>query len=205
MHDETSDPQFNVGRSSRLQRTHNRQRSIDRNAWLLCSLLSVVRELLGLDASRPSSRSRARGNRSRLDSWGTRDSENENSVCFRSLTEEGRIVTTEQHFELLEAIELATGRRPNYTTAWRWHRKGISTPNGRVHLECSRVGGRVMTSVEAVERFNNTIQRERGLPVSKRSTTAPITRQQIERQTSFAMKKLERLGFFKTPKKAGVK
>jgi len=113
-------------------------------------------------------------------------------------------VNTEQHYELLEAIELATGRRPNYTTAWRWHRKGISTPNGRVYLECSRVGGRVMTSVEAVERFNTTIQRERGLPVPKRSM-APITRQQIERQTSFAVKKLERLGFFKGPKKAGAK
>lgn len=114
-------------------------------------------------------------------------------------------MNTEQHFELLEAIELATGRRPNYTTAWRWHRKGISTPNGRVKLECARVGGRVMTSVEAVERFNTTIQRERGLPVSKRPATVPITRQQIERQTSFAMKKLERLGFFKGPKKAGAK
>jgi len=112
-------------------------------------------------------------------------------------------VSTEQHFELLEAIELATGRRPNYTTAWRWHRKGISTPNGRVHLECSRVGGRVMTSVEAVNRFNDTIQRERGLPVAKR-TDAPLSRKQIERQTSFAMKKLERLGFFKRPQKATV-
>ena len=186
-----------------MQCTYHRQRSIDRNAWLLCPLLSIVRPLLGLDASRPISRSRAGSSGSRLDSWGPGDSQNEDPLRFREAIEEGRIVSTEQHFELLEAIELATGRRPNYTTAWRWHRKGISTPNGRVCLECSRVGGRVMTSVEAVHRFNDTIQRERGLPVAKRKD-APISRAQIERQTSFAMKKLERLGFFKRPQKATV-
>jgi hypothetical protein len=35
----------------------------------------------------------------------------------------------------------------------RWIKQGVRGPNGRVHLEAIRIGGRFLTSVEALERF----------------------------------------------------
>jgi hypothetical protein len=44
---------------------------------------------------------------------------------------------------------LASGSRPTYSTWWRWWRQGIRG----VHLETVLVGGRRLTTAEAVERF----------------------------------------------------
>lgn len=41
------------------------------------------------------------------------------------------------------------GRSPNPSTIWRWHAHGVRS----VKLETVNIGGRVMTSEEAVERF----------------------------------------------------
>ena len=41
------------------------------------------------------------------------------------------------------------GRKPHPSTIWRWARKGIQG----VHLETRRIGGRFVTSLEALERF----------------------------------------------------
>src|SRR5262249_44592023 len=41
------------------------------------------------------------------------------------------------------------GRAPSTTTLWRWRTKGIRG----VRLEAARVGGRVVTSLEAIRRF----------------------------------------------------
>jgi hypothetical protein len=46
------------------------------------------------------------------------------------------------------------GRPVNPSTIWRWIREGVVLPSGeRVRLEGVRVGGRWLTSVEALARF----------------------------------------------------
>jgi Protein of unknown function (DUF1580) len=57
--------------------------------------------------------------------------------------------TTEQAFPLVQAIEKVTGRRVHLSTAHRWRLKGIHS----VKLDTALVGGRRMTSPEAVVRF----------------------------------------------------
>ena len=40
------------------------------------------------------------------------------------------------------------------STLWRWHRKGVKTPDNRhVHLELVRVGGKWLVSAAALARF----------------------------------------------------
>ena len=38
-------------------------------------------------------------------------------------------------------------------TVWRWYRDGIKLPNGVLKLAALRIGGRLLTSKQAVERF----------------------------------------------------
>ena len=45
------------------------------------------------------------------------------------------------------------GKRPHTSTLWRWARKGI----GGVFLETRRLGGRFVTSAEAIERFSKAL------------------------------------------------
>lgn len=48
-----------------------------------------------------------------------------------------------------EAIELVTGQKVTYATAWRWREKGCRG----VKLRCTRLGGKVCCTVEDVRRF----------------------------------------------------
>lgn len=44
--------------------------------------------------------------------------------------------------------------RPHVSAIWRWCRKGLKTAGGgRVRLEHVRIGGRIYTSNEAMQRF----------------------------------------------------
>ncbi len=46
------------------------------------------------------------------------------------------------------------GRPVSPATVWRWCRKGLKVADvGVVHLECVRLAGRWLTSVEAISRF----------------------------------------------------
>lgn len=45
------------------------------------------------------------------------------------------------------------GKHPSPNAVWRWCRKGV----GGVHLEHIRVGGRLFTSAEALNRFVNLV------------------------------------------------
>lgn len=56
---------------------------------------------------------------------------------------------TEKLFPVPKAVELATGRRPHPATCFRWRQHGISG----VWLETVKLGGKRLTSVEAVHRF----------------------------------------------------
>jgi hypothetical protein len=45
-------------------------------------------------------------------------------------------------------------QRPHVSALWRWCRKGLKTAGGgRVRLEHVRIGGRIYTSRQAMERF----------------------------------------------------
>lgn len=44
--------------------------------------------------------------------------------------------------------------RPHTSTLWRWARKGVrSRAGGRVRLEVRRLGGKLFTTAEALDRF----------------------------------------------------
>jgi hypothetical protein len=46
------------------------------------------------------------------------------------------------------------GKSAAPSTLWRWHKEGITAPDGRrVHLELARVGAKWMTSAAALARF----------------------------------------------------
>jgi len=57
-------------------------------------------------------------------------------------------IVSEQLVTLTEAAKLLPDR-PSSTTMWRWSRKGVG---GKV-LETITIGGKVYTSVEALQRF----------------------------------------------------
>jgi hypothetical protein len=67
-------------------------------------------------------------------------------------------LVNEQTFPLADAAKLMPhgrkGRPCHFTTVLRWVRDGAVGPTGkRVHLEAVRLGGRWVTSREALERF----------------------------------------------------
>ena len=73
------------------------------------------------------------------------------------------MLANERSITLSEAAKVlpeVNGRRPHAATVWRWARKGI---NG-VRLETCRVGGRYVTSIEALERFSRKLNSERAVP-----------------------------------------
>ncbi len=55
----------------------------------------------------------------------------------------------ERLLPLVEVIEQATGQRVNLSTALRWCQQGV----GGIRLESWKLGGRRLTSAEAVGRF----------------------------------------------------
>ena len=66
-------------------------------------------------------------------------------------------ISTEQLIALKEVAKRIPGRggRPtNFATIWRWIMKGSIAPGGkRVRLRAARIGGKWVTSVEAVQEF----------------------------------------------------
>lgn len=78
----------------------------------------------------------------------------------------------ENLFPLSVAVEKATGIRPHYTTILRWINKG---QNG-VKLESTMLGGRRLTSTDAVLRYMDRVTEARS------GTSEPIaTPRQVER------------------------
>lgn len=63
-------------------------------------------------------------------------------------------IENESALSLSEAarhLPLIDGKRPHASTLWRWCRKGIGPK--RTRLEYVRFGHRIVTSVEAIQRF----------------------------------------------------
>jgi hypothetical protein len=72
----------------------------------------------------------------------------------------------------------------------RWILDGVETPTGRVHLEAIRLGGRWLTSREALQRFAERLTPERkDAPVTHRSTAAR------DKASARAEAELQRRGF----------
>jgi len=81
------------------------------------------------------------------------------------------MLQSEKLFPVPKAAELATGYRPHQSTCHRWRLRGISG----IKLETQRRGGRRVTSIEAVHRFNDAVTRaaDDKQPAQKARTSRP--------------------------------
>ncbi len=62
------------------------------------------------------------------------------------------MLLTEECLSFVDAakrVPLINGKQVHSTTVWRWARRGVRG----VKLECRLLGGRFITSVEALDRF----------------------------------------------------
>ena len=87
----------------------------------------------------------------------------------------------ESRIGLSEAAKIAPGR-PHLSSVWRWCRKGCIARNGaRVRLDHERVGNRVFTSREALQRFAQALteaDEEYFAPDDEQPTSAERRREQ---------------------------
>jgi|SRR5579885_1233229 len=83
------------------------------------------------------------------------------------------------------------GRPVSPATIWRWCRRGVRVPGiGAVYLECVRLSGRWLTSLEAISRFV-----ERQTPrMGDTPAAMPRTSGQSQRAAKRAAAALDRLG-----------
>ena len=83
------------------------------------------------------------------------------------------------------------GKKIHASSLWRWARKGISG----VRLETRRLGGRFVTSIEALDRFSRKLAEidvaDRGPAVFRKKTR---TEKQRQRDTERAEKELTQQG-----------
>ena len=92
--------------------------------------------------------------------------------------------TKERLFPLVVAVERATGHRPHLSTVLRWASRG---QNG-VRLETKMLGGRRMTSTEAVDRYVAAVTAAR----DARPARPSLTPKQASRAADDAAAKLQR-------------
>lgn len=86
--------------------------------------------------------------------------------------------------EAAKALPKVNGRRPHASTIWRWARKGISG----IRLETLRLGGRFVTSLEALERFSITLAEiePSGSRTAESTVTTPKLRTDAQRTKAVA-------------------
>jgi hypothetical protein len=81
------------------------------------------------------------------------------SPCASNLIISGMSETRVIHETLIsmsaaaQRLPAINDRQPSRRSVWRWARHGLSTPAGRIYLDSAVVGGRLVTSIEAMERF----------------------------------------------------
>jgi hypothetical protein len=81
------------------------------------------------------------------------------------------------------------GRPVTLSCLLRWILDGVKTPQGVVRLEASRMGGRWLTSVEALERFA-----DRQTPKIGEHSQTPQSPRNRHRASERAARELENLG-----------
>ena len=85
--------------------------------------------------------------------------------------------------EAARSLPRVNGKSPHASTIWRWARKGLSG----IHLETRRIGGRFVTSIEALERFTTALAE---IPLKGRGTSlAPPARPRTELQRERAIQR----------------
>ena len=101
--------------------------------------------------------------------------------------------------EASKRLPRVDGRRPHASTIWRWARRGVSVrgPDGervRIYLETRRLGPKVVTSAEALERFSERLAAVE-LPELTRPPTFPRRpRKRAEKEIADAEKRLAAKG-----------
>lgn len=81
------------------------------------------------------------------------------------------------------------GKKMNFSTVWRWGLKGVRAVDGHlVKLEVARVGGRYLTSKEALQRFSAALTLTNAIAEPIRAPTAK------KRENEASKKKLKELG-----------
>src|SRR5262245_23181031 len=103
-------------------------------------------------------------------------------------------LATESILSLRDAAKLIPparqGRPVSFQCILRWALDGAKTPSGeRVRLEAIRLGGRWVTSREAIQRWAEALT-----PKTDNSMSRPRTLRQRRRSAEQAEKELERMG-----------
>jgi hypothetical protein len=87
------------------------------------------------------------------------------------------------------------GGRTSPPTVYRWVTKGARAPDGRtVRLEAVRLGGRYLTSREALSRFAEALTPTPSTAATEPSRSAPRTPVRRRREAERAARELERAG-----------
>ena len=97
--------------------------------------------------------------------------------------------------EAAKKLPSINGRKPHGSTLWRWARRGI----GGIRLESRRLGGRFVTSMEALERFSTALSEipppsEGTCEQNKRHSKPQVAASAREKQVRNAMEELRREG-----------
>jgi hypothetical protein len=91
--------------------------------------------------------------------------------------------------EAAEHLPLLNGRKIHTSALWRWATRGVR----RVKLEALLLGGRYVTSIEALERFGRGLA-ETAAPKDIPPATRPRTDRHREKAIGRARKRLEAAG-----------
>ncbi|HBE67300.1 MAG TPA: hypothetical protein DDW52_04045 [Planctomycetaceae bacterium] len=78
-----------------------------------------------------------------------------------------------KYLQIPSAFEAVTGRRPHPSTCWRWATKGCKG----TRLQTFMVGGRRLTTVEAVREFIDECSRQGACKTSVSKTRALLNRE----------------------------
>lgn len=92
--------------------------------------------------------------------------------------------------EAAARLPRVNGRRAHTSTVWRWSRKGVKG----VRLECRRLGGRFVTSLEALDRFGKALAEIEPPEQPAPSTSKHPTDRQRERAVAEAKATLRDAG-----------
>lgn len=91
--------------------------------------------------------------------------------------------------DLAEFVPTFHGKRICLSTLYRWVKRGISIGDGeRVQLEATFIGGRLCSSVEALERFQEAVT------AAKQGESVPVFESKPSKACLAAEKKLIALG-----------
>ncbi|MCC6796668.1 MAG: DUF1580 domain-containing protein [Candidatus Hydrogenedentes bacterium] len=105
-----------------------------------------------------------------------------------------------EHLTLTNAAKQCPGR-PSVNAVWRWCRKGVRSRNGEIiRLDHIRVGGRIFTSAEALNKFFSAVARADALHFNRAYLGMPTQKicnpaEDMQERVARANKLLEQTGF----------